>query len=156
MPDRPTKQRREEIGRELCNPNEYFIYQCVDKDRHRKVVADLRRRSGPEAPTTTPAVPLSQVKADLADLRHISRDGPKAHKQKLADAEKERTAQTASDKIAASISTLRPPKSAHSKKSISQRIDDALKDEGLRGVERSRARSLTASKASRALGRIFA
>ena len=164
MPERSiNKGRRHEIERELCDSNEYFIYQCTDKEIQKGRVAASRAKVGtpgkaaaslaglPKASPVRPGVPISRVKSDLKQLQKVKeRAVGSASNRKLDDPAKEKTAQAVSDKISRSVTKLR-----NSNKPVSERIDDALTSEGLSGSVRSRARSLTASKSVRSIKSIL-
>jgi hypothetical protein len=153
-----TKERRNEIEREFCDQNEYFIYQCTDKEIQKGRVVASRAKSAQSKSATassmskrnSPGVPLSQIRSNLSDLEKVKNRAPVAGKRKLSDPGKEKAAQDASDKITRSITRMR-----YHTKPVSKRIDDALSSEGLRGGTRSRARTLTATKSARAIKSIF-
>ena len=163
------KARRKQVESELCGPNEYFIYQCTDKDLQRNRVAASRAKharsesaapgrkaakpkAAPKAAPKTAGVPLSQVKADLKELKEIKAKAPESAARKLSDPAKEDKAQEVADGIAKSVARLHTrPRS----KSVSKRLEEALSASDLRGATRSRARRLAASKSARTISNIL-
>lgn len=151
MPERTiSKARRLEIEREVCDQNEYFIYQCTDKELQKNRVAASRAKAAKNAPG--PGVPVEQVKRDLADLQRLKRQEEGDGGRKLDDADKEARAQKVSDKVTKNVTRL---SSGPRKKAISKRIDDALTTAGVRGDTRKRARSLAASKSAKKIKSIL-
>lgn len=155
--DNKDKEKRKEVQNELCAKNEYFIYQCTDKEVQKGRVAASRAKSARTRPSppakaeVKASAPVSSIKADLAEFRKIKARAPASSARKMSDPEKEAVAQQASDKISKSLTRI----STRRTKPVSARIEDALSASSLRGSTRSRARSLAASKSARTISRIL-
>ena len=92
--DNKDKEKRKEVQNELCAKNEYFIYQCTDKEVQKGRVAASRAKSArarPPAPAKAEvkvSAPVSSIKADLAEFRKIKARAPASSARKMSDPEK--------------------------------------------------------------------